>query len=300
MELRQLIYFVEVAKQEHVTEAANQLHVAQSAVSRQVALLEAELGVNLFTREGRRIQLTPIGRLFLDSIERAIGEIHQAKEKIEDYLNPEKGVIRLGLATNLSINTMPIALSQFRAEHPDIHFQLHQGSPGYLIEEVSKGRLNIAYTAPVPRNHDDVKGEVFYRERLMAIVPSNHPLAESPWIRLSQLREDRFVSFRSDLPLYEIIQKAFKQSGMAPVIAFEGEDIETIKSLVSAGFGVALLPEHALLELPPDLKKLVITEPDVYRSVGVILPKTRELAPSEAMFYKFLTAFYDRLSRFGD
>lgn len=299
MELRQIYYFIEVAKREHVTEAAQNLHVAQSAVSRQISLLEDELGVSLFTREGRNVKLTQIGRVFLDHVQQAVSEIEKAKEKIEDYLNPELGVIRLGFSTSLSIHTLPLVLSQFRAEHPDVSFQLHQGSTRYLIESIEKGHLDIAFAAPVPLNHDSINGTIFYMEKLWAILPSNHVLADSSSIRLSQLRQEQFVSFRTGLPLHESVKAACLAAGFTPKFTFEGEDMDTIKALVASGFGVALIPEHTSLELSNELVRVPISEPDVSRSVGIMIPRNRELAPSEKMLYTHLRHFYDRLDRFG-
>lgn len=299
MELRQIHYFIEVAHREHVTEAAQSLHVAQSAVSRQISLLEAELGVPLFTREGRNVKLTQIGRLFLDHVERAVIEIDKAKEKIEDYLNPELGVVRLGFATSLSIHTLPIVLSQFRSDHPDVSFQLHQGSTRYLIESIEKGDLDIAFAAPVPLNHDNIDGTIFYTEKLWAILPILHPLADVSSLRLSDLRQDDFVSFRKGLPLHESVKEACRAAGFQPKLTFEGEDMDTIKALVASGFGVALIPEHTTLDLPNELVRIPISEPEVSRPVGIMIPRGRELAPSEKMLYRYLRNFYDRLDRFG-
>lgn len=91
MELRQIEYFIEVAKREHMTEAAVDLHVAQSAVSRQIYNLEEELGVPLFIREGRKIRLTPIGHTFLSHMEQAMDIINRAKREMAESLDPEKG-----------------------------------------------------------------------------------------------------------------------------------------------------------------------------------------------------------------
>lgn len=300
MEWRQILYFIEVAKHEHVTEAAARLHVAQSAVSRQLGLLEAELGIPLFTREGRNVKLTSIGRVFLGFAENAVNEINQGIEKIEEYLNPEQGIIRLGLATGLSAHTLPAALSQFREQHPGINFQLYQGSHRYLIDLIEKGRLDIAFCAPVPKDHSDVAGHIFYREELLAVLPVQHALTEIDYLRLDLLRNEPFVAFRKGLSLHDSLLQACGEAGFVPKLAFEGEDIETVKALVSAGFGVALLPEHGVLDLPPDLVKMTIAEPQVYRSVGVIIPKHRELGPSESLLFQFLRSFYDRLSRFGE
>ncbi len=100
MELRQIQYFIEVAKREHFTEASHNLHVAQSALSRQIANLEEELGVSLFIREGRNVKLTAVGRIFLQHMEMAVSEIEKAKQKIDEFLDPERGTIRVGFTSS--------------------------------------------------------------------------------------------------------------------------------------------------------------------------------------------------------
>src|SRR5690625_1003475 len=102
MDLRQIKYFIEVARREHVTEAAKQLHVAQSAVSRQIFNLEAELGVDLFIREGRTVRLTRIGKIFLERMEHALNVIDDARQVVEEYVDPEKGTIHIGFSASLA------------------------------------------------------------------------------------------------------------------------------------------------------------------------------------------------------
>lgn len=300
MELRQIQYFLEVAKREHVTDAANSMHVAQSAVSRQIANLEAELGVELFHREGRNVKLTNVGRLFRDHVKIAMNEIDTAVQKVTEHLDPERGMIRIGFSTSLSVQTLPNVISSFRFEHPEIEFQLHQGSLKYLMNMIERGDIDLAFVAPVPSEDEYIAGTIFYTENLLALVPTDNPLANQDRIRLNQLRNERFVSFRPGYSLQPIIISACKDAGFTPYLAFEGEDIETIKGLVSAGLGVAILPESSLQsDIPLDTKSLIITEPTVTRSVGIILPKTRQLAPSEQIFLEYVQNFYDRLNRFG-
>ncbi|MBS4175167.1 LysR family transcriptional regulator [Bacillus sp. FJAT-49736] len=299
MELRQLIYFFEVAKNEHVTKAADLLHVAQSAISRQIALLEAELGVTLFLREGRNVRLTSIGKIFLEHVERILMEIEKTKETVEEFLNPEKGVIRLGFSTGLSVHTFSMVFTQFREVHPKLHFQLLQGTTPYLLNLMEKGDIDIAFTAPVPTDHSTVSGDIFFTEKLLLILPEHHELAKEKSIRINQLEKERFVTFRSGLPIREMIEKACQKAGFVPVIAFEGEDMDTIKGLVAAGIGIAILPELALTyNMPKDVVVVELSGAEFFRSVGVITPKKRELAPSEQLLYQFLKSFYDRLYRF--
>lgn len=300
MELRQIKYFLAVAKQEHVTEAAHSLHVAQSAISRQIANLENELGVKLFEREGRNVKLTQIGRIFMEHIEVAMIEFEKAVQTVEEHLNPKKGTIRIGFPNSLATKTLPMVISAFRDEHPDIGFQLWQGSNQDLKRMVLKGEIDLAFISPVPKNEEDLNSNIFFTENMMALVGENHPLAERKAIRLSDLRNESFVIFRQGFALRDIIFNACKQMGFTPRIAFEGEDIDTIKSLVAAGLGVSILPEISLADsLSREVVSLPISEPIITRTVGVITPKHRELAPSEQLFYHFINRFYDQLQRFG-
>jgi LysR family transcriptional activator of glutamate synthase operon len=299
VELRQIQYFIEVAKREHVTEAAHALHVAQSAVSRQIVNLEAELGVDLFIREGRNVKLTPIGALFLEQMEQAMKLIDNAKLEVEEFLDPEKGTIRIGFPSSLAAYTLPTAISAFRERYPNVKFQLNQGSYPYLIDGVIKGDFNLALLGPVPKKIKKIKGRTLFTENIVALLPHTHPLASQRILTLSELRDDSFVLFPNGFVLREIIVNACSQLGFQPRVSFEGQDIDAIKGLVSAGLGVTLIPEITLIDsLPRSTVKIPITEPNVSRTVGVIIPSERELLPTEKLFYEFLGEFFSILDRF--
>lgn len=299
MELRQIQYFIEVARREHVTEAAYALHVAQSAVSRQIFNLEAELGVSLFIREGRNVRLTPIGRMFLEHMQQAMNVIEKAKREVEEYLDPERGVIRIGFPSSLAAYMLPTVISAFRQEHPHVKFHLRQGSYRFLIDAVSKGDIDLALLGPVPMQEKRVEGHILFMENIVALLPSTHLLAKEPSIQLSQLRDDPFVLFPEGFILRDIVVQACSQRGFKPEVSFEGEDIDAIKGLVAAGLGITLIPEITLVDsIPRATVKKTISEGKVTRTVGVIISRERELLPTEEMFYEFLKRFFAVLNRF--
>lgn len=299
MELRQIQYFIEVAKREHVTDAAEHLHVAQSAVSRQIFNLESELGVDLFVREGRNVKLTPIGRMFLASMENAVTIIDNAQREIKEYLDPGQGTIRIGFPSSLATSTLPTAISAFRIRYPNVKFQLKQGAYYHLIDGVAKGEIDMALLGPVPMKEKKVKGRILFTENLVALLPRNHPLAELSSIKLEQLRDDSFILFPEGFILREIIVSAFHQLGFQPEISFEGEDIDAIRGLVSAGLGVTIIPEITVIDnIPRGTVKIPIKEPNVSRTVGAIIPKDRPLLPTQNLFYHFLIDFFNQLERF--
>lgn len=299
MELRQIRYFIEVAKKEHVTEAANSLHVAQSAVSRQIAKLEEELGVGLFIREGRNVRLTPIGEIFLQRMEQALQVIEDAKQAITEYTDPEKGTIHIGFASSLALFIIPTIVSAFRKQYPDVNFNFVQGNYYELKDYVIKGKTNMAFLAPVPTQEKHLKGKVLTTERIVALLPVSHAMAEQKSLKLYQLRDEKFILFPKNYILRDIVVEACEQTGFQPNITFEGEDIDALKGLVSAGLGISLIPESTLIEsIPSSTVSIPVVDPVVTRTVGLIIPVDRELLPTEKVFYKFVVDFFSRIEQF--
>ncbi|MEJ9282127.1 MULTISPECIES: LysR family transcriptional regulator [Ureibacillus] len=299
MELRQLRYFVEVAEREHISEAAEHLHVAQSAVSRQIANLEEELGTALFERVGRNVKLTPIGKIFLEHAITALNAIDYAVKQVEEYLDPEKGSIKIGFPTSLASYVLPTVISAFKKEYPDVSFHLRQGSYRYLIEAVKNRELNLAFLGPVPKKDETIDSMILFNENICALLPANHRLAKRDKIHLDELRHDHFVLFPEGYILHKVVVDACKSAGFSPIATSVGEDMDALKGLVAAGIGVTLLPESSFYDSTPRLTiKMKIDNPNITRNVGIIYPTNRELAPSEQVFIKFVQTFFSRLNQF--
>jgi LysR family transcriptional regulator, transcription activator of glutamate synthase operon len=299
MELRQLQYFVAVAEREHMTEAAHHLHVAQSAVSLQISKLEDELGVSLFERVGRNVKLTQIGRVFLTHTKKAMKTLDYAKEKVDEYLNPETGTIKVGYPTSLAGHFLPTVISAFREKNANITFHLRQGSYADLIEAVKNGDLDLAFLGPVPTKDPEIEGHTLFTERFSALLPRDHKFADKKILSLTDMREDDFVLFPRGYILQQIVVEACRQAGYRPNITSEGEDMDALKGLVSAGMGVTLLPDSTLFDSIPRLTvKIPIVEPEVKRTVGIIVPRSREVAPSEKIFFQFAKDFFSILEQY--
>lgn len=299
VELRQLRYFVEVAEREHISEAAEHLHVAQSAISRQIANLEEELGTPLFERIGRNVKLTPVGKIFLEHCITALKGIDFAVKQVEEYLDPAKGTIKIGFPTSLASYVLPTVISAFKKEYPEISFHLRQGSYKYLIDAVKNRELNLALLGPLPPKDEAINTTVLFSENIHALLPATHPLAKKESINLVDLRNDQFVLFPEGYILNKVAVDACRSVGFMPNITSEGEDMDALKGLVAAGIGVTLLPESSLYDSTPRMTvKVPIAIPNIRRTVGIIAPTSRDLAPSEEVFVKFISNFYSRLTRF--
>lgn len=299
LELRQLRYFVEVAEREHISDAAEHLHVAQSAISRQIANLEEELGASLFERIGRNVKLTPIGRIFLEHTIVALKAIDFAVKQVEEHLDPKKGTIKIGFPTSLASYMLPTVISAFKREYPDVSFQLRQGSYKYLIEAVKNRELNLAFLGPLPQKDELIEPTILFSENISALLPANHPLSKEKSIKLIELRDEDFVLFPEGYILHKVAVDACKSVGFLPRITSEGEDMDALKGLVAAGIGVCLLPESAFYDSTPRFTvKVPIDSPNFRRTVGIISPINRDLAPSEQVFLDFVKTFFSRLNQF--
>ncbi|SFL27223.1 DNA-binding transcriptional regulator, LysR family [Paenibacillus sp. 1_12] len=289
MELRQLQYFVKVARKQHVTHAAEELHVAQSAISRQIHQLEEELGVPLFVRKGRNLQLTSVGKLFLERIEVVLADMERAVSEVREFLDPEAGEIRIGFPHSLGIYLLPTVVASFRQQHPNVKFRLRQGTYNSLIRDVMRGEIDLSFISPFPEKHLNVSGRLLLQEELYAILPQGHKLADNDTIKLEQLKEESFVMFSDEYSLRNIVLEACAKAGFVPRIGFEGEETDTIRGLVAAGVGVSLLPEMALTEISQlQPAKVRVIEPLVTRSVGLIQRTGDKLPLVAEMFQHFL------------
>jgi LysR family transcriptional regulator, transcription activator of glutamate synthase operon len=293
LELRQLQYFVQVARLQHVTKAAEELHVAQSAVSRQIHRLEEELGIRLFMQRGRNVQLTPVGQLFLKRAESLLSDLDRAVMEIHEFLDPEVGEIRLGFPHSLGINLVPQVVAAFRKLHPNVKFRFRQGMYPSLIRDVTEAEVDLAFISPYPEKNDYVTGEVVLTEEIFAILPENHPLAMEDSIKLNELKDETFVLFSSGYSLRPIVWDACKEAGFTPKIGFESEEAGTIRGLVAAGMGVSLLPEMAMYETSAMMPAVVkISEPHVTRTIGLIRRSGEKLPLVVQMFHTFLIDFF--------
>jgi LysR family transcriptional activator of glutamate synthase operon len=289
MELRQLIYFERVARRQHVTQAAEELHIAQSAISRQIHLLESELQVRLFVQKGRNLQLTVAGQLFLKRVESILAELEHAVQEVRNLSDPESGEVRIGFPHSLGVHLVPLMVSRFRVHHPQARFRLLQGSYTSLIRDVEEGIVDLALISPMPEGLEQVTGDLLLSEELFVVLPPNHPLANESGLTLDRLRHEPFVLFSEGYSLRTIVWDACLRAGFTPRISFEGEETDTIRGLVAAGLGVSLLPEMAL-HTTGDLRPACVplTGDRVTRSIGVIR-QTKSILPAiTETFRKFL------------
>ncbi|MET9493287.1 LysR family transcriptional regulator [Streptomyces sp. NPDC006552] len=287
-----LAYFAGVARTEHVTRAAHEMQVPQSTLSRAIVRLEQDLGVDLFARHGRTVSLTPAGRAFLVPVERALGEVEKAAESVRADADPESGKVAFGFLHTMGTETVPGLLRAFRSDHPRIRFSLVQNYGEAMLERLRAGELDLCLTSPVP-DAPDLVARRLDEQRLRLVVPEDHRLAARRRVRLAEAADESFVTLEPGYGLRRITDDLCAQAGFTPRIAFEGEEAETLRGLVAAGLGVALLPPPAVPR--PGVVELAVTGQRAVREIGVAWLEGHPDTPPVAAFKAFLLSRRGRL-----
>jgi len=270
-----LARFLAVAHAEHVTRAALDADVPQSTLSRGIARLEADLGVELFVRSGRTLRLSRAGRILLRHVERAAAEIAAGVQEIRGEADPVRGRVSFGFLTVLGASTVPGLLREFRAAHPHARCDLVQGGHGILLDRLREGDVDLALTSPAPGDLG-VDVEPLSEEPLFLVVPAGHRFARRRSIALADAADEPFVGFLPGYGLRGTLDRYARQAGFRPRLAFEGGDIETVRGLVGVGLGVALLPATTH---PPTGETVEVPVPGAVRPIALVSLTGRTLAP---------------------
>lgn len=244
MELRQLEYVVAIADAGGFTAAGRRCHVAQSALSRQVAQLEAELGVRLFDRTTREVRLTGAGHAFLPAARRVLAEAARARAEVSDGASP-RGPLRLG-ATQTASGSLDLAglLGEFRRLFPEVTVVITAGPSDELATAVADGDLDLALAADADRAPAGLRFQpLLADEPLLAVVGPDDALARRERVSLAEIADrGPCVEFRPGTELRRRVDAAFLAAGLSRVVAFELGQLTEMVRFARAGLGTAIVP----------------------------------------------------------
>lgn len=243
MELQQLRYAVAVADTNSFTRAAERCLVVQSALSHQIARLERELGGRLFERTSRRVRLTPAGAAFLPAARQCLDAAERAAAEVAAAVGEVRGRLAVGLIPTVAAVDIPSALRDFRERYPQVRIGLRVGASEDLTEQVRQGELEVAFLGlPTTVQPTGVHAYQLARDRLVAMVAPDHPLAGEPSISLERLTSEVFVDFPAGTAGRIQSDQAFAAAGLDREVAFEVTTADYIPRLVEQGLCVAMLP----------------------------------------------------------
>jgi DNA-binding transcriptional LysR family regulator len=243
MDLRQLEYFVAVAEEQNFTRAAERVHISQSGVSAQIRQLERELGAELFDRSARAATLTVAGKAALEPARMALAAAGAVSEAVGEVTGLIRGRLTVGMIIGCTVTPLFEALAAFHRSHPGVELSLLEDNSERLVEEVRAGTVDLALIGTATATPDGLDALTVVSERLVAAVPSGHPLAKRRRIALSDLCDYPIVCMPPGTGLRTVFDQACAAQSLRPVIAMQASAADAIADLAVRGLGVAILSE---------------------------------------------------------
>lgn len=251
MDLRQFRYFVAVAEERHFGRAAQRLAMTQPPLSQQIKALETSLGAPLFVRTNRSVELTAVGRQLLPEVRRILADADALPALAQGLAHGEVGTLSLGFVSTADYGILPPLLRQFGERYPRVRLQLLEATSDVQVEALMDGRIDAGlFIPPMPARYvNELSYLPIVREPLMLALPANHPSvtgADDPaGVSLTDYADEPLIVFprRVAPAFHDIIMGCYGALGLTPRVGQEAIQMQTIVSLVSAGMGVALVPQ---------------------------------------------------------
>jgi DNA-binding transcriptional LysR family regulator len=243
MELRQLGYFLAVARERSFTRAAERLHVAQPGISHQIRRLEAELGSELFDRSAKPVRLTPAGRALLPHAQDALDAADAGRDALHRLHGVVSGRVSLGTIPGIPHLDLAGLLAAFHSQHPHVEMTLREEHPVALLEHLRHDEYDATIVGlSQPEPPDGLHGEVVSAEPLVLLAGPDHRLGNRQFAPMSQLRDEPLVTLTRGSALRTHLENACDAAGFPPRIALETSDVNLLGDLVARGLGVTIAP----------------------------------------------------------
>ncbi|MGZ9189269.1 MAG: transcriptional regulator CynR [Nitrospira sp.] len=273
MEFRHLRYFLAVADALHFTKAAEGLSVSQPALSAQVKQLEQEVGVPLFDRVGRSVQLTRAGAIFREHARRALREMELAQLAIAEAEGLQRGTLTVGVVQTVNAYLIPEIVTRFSTLHPQVGLKLDELS-GPDIEAGVRGGLLDVGIGFLPVSSDRIESQSLFEEDFVLITSPGHRFAKRRHLSLSSLTDESLILLPSIFCTRRLLNASFEQAGIQPKIIVEMNSIEGILATVRTSKLATILPRLSLgLDRHPALRGITLKNPTPRRGIGLLWKK---------------------------
>ncbi|PPA71077.1 LysR family transcriptional regulator [Jeotgalibacillus proteolyticus] len=286
MEIKHLQYFIKVTKAGSFTRAADDLYITQPAISRMIKSLEDEMGVPLFIRSRKKLQLTDAGRVFYEHAVKMDGQFKELQASLDSLTDQNKGHIRIGLPSIIDSVFFSSLIASFHREYPHITFELIEDGSKGIEEKVMEEKLDFG-VAFLSSPHPVFDSYSLGREKLKLIVPAKHRLASRKSVRLEEVKDEEFIMFNKDFALRDCIYSACREAHFEPRIISETSQLDFIEEMVASNMGVTLLPESTIKGLSGNVKELPISHPQIEWHLSIIWKRDRNAAHVKKEFIRF-------------
>ena len=288
MELMQIRYFLETARTKHMTNSAKNLHITQPALTQAIRRLEADLGVPLFAAKGRNIVLTEYGKYLQKKLEPLMRQFDDIPEQLKMMVALEGETIHMNVLAASSL--VMEAIIEYKKEHRDIHFQLHQNVESELYD--------IAVTTKLFYQGGDEKNSFACAEEIYLAVPENAKYRKMESICLVETAEEGFISLLGSRGFRYICDRFCQHAGFTPKIIFESDNPAAVKNMIAANMGIGFWPEFTWGSAESEnVRLLKIAEPVCQRDIIINYNRNKTDNRNVVEFFEFLTEYFEERKR---
>ena len=285
MELRQLRYLVALADERHFTRAAQREHIAQPALSQQIRRLELELGLPLVQRTTRRVAMTEAGNLLVARARRILSDVEAAQAEMQALAGVQIGRVVVGTIHTMGPIDISLALAIFHQRHPRVELTVREQSTEELADMLRVDELDLAFLSVTERvESHGLALQQLVSEELAVVVAPDHRLAGRRRIRMSELADEQFISYRQGSRLRELLVVAGAHAGFEPQVTLESNESERIRRLVAHRLGVAILPRSDAERDGATVAAAALIEPSLRRDITLAWRADRRQPPAAAEF----------------
>ncbi len=288
-DLADLRAFLAVADLSSFRAASDLLHLSQSALSRRVDKLEEALGVQLFTRTTRKVELTAVGRIFVHRARNVMNELESALLGIHEVAQRLSGEVTIACVPSAVAHFMPAAIACYHKLYPKIRIRLQDESSSDVLLAVTRGDADFGVTY-IGTQEADIQFRAVMDDAFVVACPMNHPLARKRKVRWRELDGHAYIILAQGSGNRFLIDQALAQTEQRPRWFCEVNHVPAMVSMIEAGLGIGVLPRMAL---PPDdglgkVRAIDLSDPQITRTLGLISRRGKPLAPAAQLFYDLL------------
>lgn len=301
MKLQQLRFLVAIAKNNlNISEAAEYLYTSQPGVSKQIKLLEEELGVEIFTRNGKHLtRITPAGQRIIDHAEKVLSEVRNIRSLSSEFKDEDQGVLTIATTHTQARYILPAVVDTFRGQYPNVDLHLNQGTPKLIADMAVTGEAEFAIATEALAQYPDLLALPVYSWNRCVVVPRSHQLAkyanEPEGLTLAELAKHPIVTYVKALTGRGLTDDAFMAEGLKPDLVLTATDADVIKTYVRLGLGVGLIARMAY-EKRSDSDLVTIDAEHLFKS-SITKIAFRRGTYLRSYMYRFLEDFAEHLSR---
>jgi LysR family transcriptional regulator, transcription activator of glutamate synthase operon len=285
MELRQLRYLLALGEEHSFTRAAEREHIAQPSLSQQIRRLEDEVGLALVERTTRNVRITDAGRLLLSRARRILAELDAANVELQSLRGVQAGRVSVGAMHSMGPIDISLVLALFHERHPQVGLSVREQSSEELAEMLRTDVLDVAFLSVTERIESHGLGlQRLLSEELVVMLPPDHPLAGRTELRIEELADEPFISYREGARLRELLMGAAGEAGFEPKVMLESNENRRIRRLVARGMGIALVPRSDATSLGAEVAYATLASPVLTRDITLAWREDRRLPPAARTF----------------